>query len=115
MAGCDGQLHIVDLTNGQSLGKVDIQAPTGVTPAVAGDHVFFGTEGSVFFCVDWKRAAVVWTFEDEQRQQPMRSAPAVPAARSSSAVGPRRSIAWTPRTGTCCGSSRRGSVSMRRR
>ncbi len=77
VAGCDGQLHIVDVTNGQSLGQVDIQAPTGVTPAVVGDHVFFGTEGGLFFCVDWKLATVVWTFEDGQRQQPIRSAPAV--------------------------------------
>ncbi len=77
VAGCDGQLHIIDVTNGQLAGKVDIKAPTGVTPAAVGQHVYFGTEGGVFFCVDWKRAETVWTFEDRQRQQPVRSSPAV--------------------------------------
>lgn len=77
VAGCDGQLHIIDVTSGQLVGKVDIQAPTGVTPAAAGSHVFFGTEGGTFFCVDWKRAETVWTFEDGQRRLPIRSSPAV--------------------------------------
>jgi len=45
VAGCDSKLHIIDLTNGQPVGKVDIQAPTGVTPAVAGEHVFFAPKG----------------------------------------------------------------------
>jgi outer membrane protein assembly factor BamB len=43
--------------------------------------VFFGTEGSLFFCVDWRRAAAVWTFEDKERQQPLRGAPAVSAGK----------------------------------
>lgn len=77
VAGCDGRLHILDVTNGRLAGQVDIQSPTGVTPAAVGPRVYFGTEGGVFFCVDWKRAATIWTFEDRQRQQPIRSSPAI--------------------------------------
>ena len=58
VAGCDGALHIIDLTKGNELASVDIGAPTGVTPAAAGDQVYFGTEGSQFFCVDWKKDGV---------------------------------------------------------
>ena len=48
-----------------------------MTPAVRGDYVYFGTEGAAFFCVDWKQAKVVWTYEDKGRGQPFRSSPAV--------------------------------------
>ena len=30
-------------------------------------------ENGDFFCIDWKRVAVVWTFADAKRQQPYRS------------------------------------------
>ena len=44
LAGCDGKLHIIDVvTKGQPLGSVPIGAPTGCTPAVLGQHVYFGT------------------------------------------------------------------------
>jgi outer membrane protein assembly factor BamB len=76
VAGCDGQLHIIDLESGGSVAAVDIQAPTGVTPAVRGDYVYFGTYGGLVFCVDWRQAKVVWTFED-QRGREIRSSPAV--------------------------------------
>ena len=77
VAGCDGQLHIVDLVKGTAAASVDIGGPTGVTPAVSGDRVYFGTENGEFFCVDWKRAAIVWTFADPKRSQPLRSSPAI--------------------------------------
>jgi outer membrane protein assembly factor BamB len=77
VAGCDGRLHIIDLNKGVEEASVDIQAPTGVTPAALGSRVFFGTEGSTFFCIDWKKAEVAWTFSDEDSGQPFRSSPAV--------------------------------------
>jgi outer membrane protein assembly factor BamB len=77
VAGCDGQLHIIDLTKGESVGSVDIESPTGVTPAVMGQLAFFGTEGGAFFAVDWKEAAKKWTYADTRRGQAIRSSPAV--------------------------------------
>ena len=77
VAGCDGKLHIIDLHKGSEEASVDIQAPTGVTPAALGSRVFFGTEGSTFFCVDWKKAEIAWTFSDEDSGQAFRSSPAV--------------------------------------
>ena len=76
VAGCDGQLHVIDLDKGQEAARVDIGAPTGVTPAAVGDRVFFGTEGSAFFCVNWRKAKIAWTFSDESSGQPFRSSPA---------------------------------------
>jgi outer membrane protein assembly factor BamB len=77
VAGCDGKLHIVDLTSGEAAATVEIMAPTGMTPGVKGDQVFFGTEDSVFFCVNWRQAKIVWTYQDESRRQSLRSPPAI--------------------------------------
>lgn len=77
VAGCDAKLHVINLKSGKEQGAVDIQSPTGVTPAAMGSRVFFGTEGGVFFCVDWKKADVVWTYESDSRGQAFRSSPAV--------------------------------------
>ena len=77
VAGCDSLLHIIDLTEGKEVAAVPIESPTGVTPAVLGDHVFFGTEGGVFFAVNWREAKETWRAEDKSGSQPFRSSPAV--------------------------------------
>ncbi len=77
LAGCDAKLHIVDLTRGKETGVVDIEAPTGVTPAASGNDIFFGTEGSVFFCVDWRHAKIKWTFRDPKRHNSIRCSAAL--------------------------------------
>ncbi|HEX5104194.1 MAG TPA: PQQ-binding-like beta-propeller repeat protein, partial [Pirellulaceae bacterium] len=77
VAGCDSMLHIIDLNEGKETASVPIDAPTGVTPAVLGDNVFFGTEAGVFFAIDWKEARVSWKKEDSNGSQSIRSSPAV--------------------------------------
>src|SRR4029453_17665095 len=54
-----------------------VEAPTGVTPAVLGDNVFFGTEGGVLFAINWKDAKVTWKVEDKGSSQPFRSSPEI--------------------------------------
>ncbi|MFC1759137.1 PQQ-binding-like beta-propeller repeat protein [Planctomycetota bacterium] len=77
LAGCDAKLHIIDLEKGEAIASVDIHNPTGVTPAVLGDRVFFGTEGGEFLCVNWRTAKREWTYADENANQSIRSSPAV--------------------------------------
>jgi outer membrane protein assembly factor BamB len=77
VAGCDSTFHIIDLTQGKEVAAVPIEAPTGVTPAVLGDLVFFGTESGTLFGVNWKEAKVAWKVEDKASAQPMRGSPAV--------------------------------------
>lgn len=79
VAGCDSKLHVVDLDEGKELAAVEIEAPTGVTPAVRGDLVYFGTEAGTFFAVNWRNATVSWTFQPDRGNQPFRSSPAVTA------------------------------------
>lgn len=83
IAGCDGKLHILEMAADASgatkiAGKklVDIQDPTGTTPAASGDRVYFGTQGARFLCIDWRKAEMRWAFEP-RRKQPFQSSAAV--------------------------------------
>ena len=83
LAGCDSLLHIINVADGKETHSVEIDGPTGSTPAMLGKRVYFGTEGGTFFAIDVpaddaKSPAVAWTFRDPKRGQPIRSAAAVP-------------------------------------
>ncbi len=80
LAGCDGKLHVVNLENGEETGAVDIQAPTGSTPAAAGRLIYFGTEGATFFCIDWKQLTPIWNWKDRVHSYPIRSSAALTSA-----------------------------------
>ena len=56
IAGCDGVLHQIGITNGESLAQTPLDAPTGNAPAVLGDRIFVGTEGRQFLAIDLRRA-----------------------------------------------------------
>lgn len=76
VAGCDGRFHVIDLEKGEELGSVDIQSPTGGSPAALGDSVYFGTEQAGFFAVEWEQPKLKWHFDDESGAA-IRSNPAV--------------------------------------
>jgi outer membrane protein assembly factor BamB len=82
LAGCDSLLHIINVSDGKETHMVEIDGPTGSTPAMVGNRVFFGTEGGTFYAIDVpadqnQAPAVAWTFRDPKRGQPIRSAAAV--------------------------------------
>ena len=82
LAGCDSQLHIIDVATGKETDTVEIDAPTGSTPAMRDERVYFGTEGGTFYAIDMpadgdKKPTVAWTYRDPQRGQPIRAAAAV--------------------------------------
>ncbi len=77
IAGCDGKLHVIDLKNGEESGTVDIESPTGSTPAAARELIYFGTEGATFFCINWKELKEVWRWEDQLWKLPLRSSAAL--------------------------------------
>jgi outer membrane protein assembly factor BamB len=82
LAGCDSILHIINVSDGNQTHTVDIDGPTGSTPAMRGERVFFGTEGGTFYAIETpadtsKKPSVAWTYHDKRRGQPIRSAAAV--------------------------------------
>jgi outer membrane protein assembly factor BamB len=81
IAGCDGNFHVIDLNKGtEATPPVDIESPSGETPAVRGDTVYFGTEGGTFFAIDWKKGTVLWRWENMARAELIASPAVVPEA-----------------------------------
>jgi outer membrane protein assembly factor BamB len=84
LAGCDSLLHVIRAADGTELHTVQIDGPTGATPAMRDGRVFFGTESGTFFAIDVPKdndqlPTVAWTFHDPKRGQPIRSAAAASA------------------------------------
>ncbi|MBC7353470.1 MAG: PQQ-binding-like beta-propeller repeat protein, partial [Thermogutta sp.] len=77
IAGCDGKLHVVEIQNGREIAAIDLEGPTGSTPAVVGSLAYVGTENGVFFGIDWKRAKVVWRYDNENEGGAFRASAAV--------------------------------------
>lgn len=69
VAGCDGNLHVVDLKLGKEVAVVPIDAPTGGTPAILGEHVYVGTEGGELLKIDWQQAKVAWRFREKRPRE----------------------------------------------
>jgi outer membrane protein assembly factor BamB len=77
VAGCDSTLHVLDVQNGKEMASVNIDGQTGASSAIVGDNLYVGTMNNQFLAIDWKKAAIVWTFEAKKRQQPFFASAAV--------------------------------------
>lgn len=77
LAGCDGKLHVIDAATGAEQAAVPIDGPTGTTPAVLRDRVFFGTEGGVFFGIDVVAGTEAWRAAAAASGQSYRSSAAI--------------------------------------
>ncbi len=78
LAGCDGNFHVVDLDKGTEIPPpVDIEGPSGQTPAIVGDVAYFGTEAGTFFAIDWKKRSVLWRWENAAHDELIASAAAL--------------------------------------
>ena len=70
MGGCDGKLHVVDVTVGKAIGEpIPLDGPTGSTPSVAGKNVFVPTHGGKLFAFDVETNKQVWQFFDPKLAQ----------------------------------------------
>ncbi len=77
VAGCDSKLHVLDVATGKEDRAVDLGGQSGATAAVVGDHLYVGTMSNQFEAIDWKKGAIDWTFQAEERPQPFYSSAAV--------------------------------------
>lgn len=98
-AGCDSTLHVIDLDTGKELASVELGGQVGASAAVMGDQLYVGTMTNQFLAVDWKKAAVVWTYEAAQRPQPFYSSAAVTDALVVVGSRDRLVHALDPKTG----------------
>ncbi len=79
LAGCDGKLHAIDIKAAKEVDAVEIDGPTGSTPAARGSMIYFGTEQGTFYAIDTAKSPpeIVWTFADPRRRQGIRTAASV--------------------------------------
>ncbi|MCA9134234.1 MAG: PQQ-binding-like beta-propeller repeat protein, partial [Planctomycetales bacterium] len=67
LGGCDAQLHVIDVNNGQAVGQpLPLDAPTGSTPSVLGNRVFVPTYAGEIFCFELPTLELKWRFKKPQ-------------------------------------------------
>ena len=99
LAGCDSKFHIIDLEAGNEADAVEIGSPTGVTPAVLGQNVLFGSEEGSFFSIDFGAPKINWTWSDPKGATPIRSSAAVTEGFVVFGARNRKVVALNPDTG----------------
>lgn len=67
LAGCDAILHGIRLDDQSSSMEIEIESPTGSTPAVMGNVLYFGTMQAGFKAVDVGTQEVIWTFDNDRQ------------------------------------------------
>ena len=77
VSGCDGQLRAVDVATGREVSRTPLEGNSGSSPAVQGDLAWMGTMTDAFLAVDWRKGAVIWTFQDPDREFPFYASPAL--------------------------------------
>jgi outer membrane protein assembly factor BamB len=77
VAGCDSNLHVIDIKTGKEEFAVDLGGQAGATAAVLGDEVYVGTMNNEFLAVNLKTQKVAWRFMAPKRPQAFYSSAAV--------------------------------------
>ncbi|MEO1529921.1 MAG: PQQ-binding-like beta-propeller repeat protein [Planctomycetota bacterium] len=78
LGGCDSQLHIINLKTGEAEGKkLELDGPTGSTPAVLGDAAILPIMDGSVFAFDWKTQKQLWLYEDREQSQEYETSAAV--------------------------------------
>ena len=63
VAGCDGCLHVVKISDGTLVNKVPLGGPSGASAAIQGQRLYVGNMERSFLCIDWKKGEIVWEYE----------------------------------------------------
>ena len=100
LVGCDAKLHIVDLDNGRAIHKVELDGPSGTTPAVHGDFAYFGTHVGTIYCVNWRTGEKQWTYQVPEKAEFVRSSAAVNEKIVVIGSRSKRVYALDPQSGT---------------
>jgi len=77
VAGCDGFLRIIQISDGTETHKIKIGNYVGASPAISGDHAIIGTFGNQVMSVDLKRYRISWQYENPRDHFPFYSSAAV--------------------------------------
>jgi outer membrane protein assembly factor BamB len=76
-AGCDSTLHVLDVASGKEKDKLDLGGQVGASVAVIRNHLYVGTMTNQVLGIDWKKPALDWKFEPQEKAQPFFASAAV--------------------------------------
>jgi outer membrane protein assembly factor BamB len=76
-AGCDSTLHVLNVADGKEQAKLDLGGQVAASAAVVGDRLYVGTMTNQVLGIDWKKPALDWKFEPEDRAEPFYASAAV--------------------------------------
>jgi outer membrane protein assembly factor BamB len=77
VTGCDALLRAIRVADGQELYHVSSGAYTAASPALVGDHAYYGTFENEVLGVDLAARKVLWRYKPTERQFPFYSSAAV--------------------------------------
>ncbi len=77
VGGCDKSLHVVDPIAGKRVTVLDLEGHVGASVAVRGDHLYVGSMENRFLAVDWKKGAILWSYQPQRGAQPFYASAAV--------------------------------------
>jgi len=63
VAGCDSQLRVIDIQNGEETLAVDMNDYLIASPAIVGDSLYVGSHGGVVTALNWKTGSIEWLYE----------------------------------------------------
>jgi outer membrane protein assembly factor BamB len=68
VAGCDNQMHVLDIPKGTLIRSVNLGGQTGASACVVGDELYLGMRSDVK-AINWKKGEINWTFRPVRGQQ----------------------------------------------
>lgn len=77
VAGCDGYVRLIQISDGIEKHKIKIGTYVGASPAISGDHAFIGTFGNQVMSVDLNKFQVSWQYENPDAHFPFYSSAAI--------------------------------------
>lgn len=77
VTGCDEQLRVINIDTGKEEGNLPLASYLIASPALKGDHLYFGTYNSEVLGVNWKTRQIEWRYRDETKEFPYQSSAAV--------------------------------------
>lgn len=77
IAGCDGFLRVIQISDGVEKQKIKLGAYVGASPSISQERLFVGTFGNTVLGIDLKQGKVLWQYENPDARFPFYSSAAV--------------------------------------
>ncbi len=77
VTGCDQHMRVINIDSGEQVADMPLERFLIASPTVSGDLLYVGTHESEVIALNWRKKEIVWTYSDENRDQPFHSSAAL--------------------------------------